>query len=260
MGAKIKQLLAAGKTVTVIGLGQFCHPKLVEMIGMHGGFDAVWLDHEHTGISSAQMEQAALAARAAALDSFARLYVTDYAAAMRPLEAGVGGIMAAQVRNAAETENIVRWTKFQPLGMRGVNGTGVDGRYGTLPLKQYFEQANANTLVAIQIENAEAVEDVDRIAAVPGVDVLFIGPADLSQSLGIPGEWDHPKLWHCFERVARAAAKNRIHWAILPLNPAFAERCLALGCRMLSIGMDVWVLQRGLKEYFRDYEPILPAI
>jgi 2-keto-3-deoxy-L-rhamnonate aldolase RhmA len=225
----------------------------VEIIGFHGGYDAVWLDQEHCGLSMAQLEEAARAARAVGLDSFARLYVTDYAAAMRPLEAGVGGIMAAQVRTAEEARRVVQWTKFHPLGLRGVNGTGVDGRYGTLKLADYFQQANDDTFIAIQIENADAVEEVDKIAAIPGVDVLFIGPADLSQSLGIPGQWDHPRLWQCFERVAQACTRNRIHWAILPFNPEVSQRCVALGCKMLAIGMDTWTFQRGLRSYLSDY-------
>jgi 2-keto-3-deoxy-L-rhamnonate aldolase RhmA len=260
MGAKIKRLLAEGKVVKVFGLGQLCYPKLVEIIGQQGGYDAVWLDHEHTGVSACQLEEAARAARATGLDSFARLYVTDYATAMRPLEAGVGGIMAAQVRRAAEVRDLVQWTKFHPLGQRGVNGTGVDGRYGTLPLARYFQQANEETLLVVQIEHADAIREVEEIAAVPGIDVLFIGPADLSQSLGIPGEWDHPRLWETFERVARAADLHRIHWAILPLNPAFARRCLDLGCKMLAAGMDVWAFQRGLRDFLSEYglETALP--
>src|SRR5476651_1773870 len=142
MGKRLKELLAQGKLVRVFCMGQLCHPKIVEIIGQHGGFDAVWLDQEHAGISIAQIEQAALAARAVGLDSFVRLAPTDYATVMRTLEAGAGGVMAAQVRSAFEAADVVRWAKFHPLGLRGVNGTGVDGRYGTLKLAEYFLKAN----------------------------------------------------------------------------------------------------------------------
>jgi 2-keto-3-deoxy-L-rhamnonate aldolase RhmA len=253
MGARIKELLAQGKLVRVFMLGQFCDPKLVEMISMHGGWDAVWFDMEHVGLTTAQIEHCSRAARATGLDSFVRLAATDYASVMRPLEAGAGGIMAAQVRSAEQTEEIVGWAKFQPRGLRGVNGSGVDGRYGTLSPVDYFRRANAETFIAIQIEHIDAVKDVDRIASVKDVDVLFIGPADLSQSMGLPGEWDHPQLWEAFERVAQAAKRNKIHWAILPPNVAYAERCVEMGCRMLSLGLDVWVVQKGLKSFQTDY-------
>src|SRR6266571_4981008 len=132
MGARLKELLAQGKLVRVFGLGQLCHPKIVEMIGQHGGYDAVWLDQEHAGISIAQIEHACLAARVVGLDSFVRLAPTDYATVMRPLEAGAGGVMAAQVKSAAEAEQVLHWAKFHPRGQRGVNGSGVDGRFATL--------------------------------------------------------------------------------------------------------------------------------
>ena len=161
--------------------------------------------------------------------------------------------MAAQVRNAEQVKDIVTWAKFYPQGLRGVNGSGVDGRYGMIPGAEYFRKANAETLVLIQIEHIDAVNDVDRIAAVPGVDVLFIGPADLSQSMGIPGEWEHPRVWEAFARVADAAKRNGIHWAILPLSPAYAQRCSDMGCKMLSVGLDVWAFTKGLKAFQTDY-------
>jgi 4-hydroxy-2-oxoheptanedioate aldolase len=253
MGKRMKEMLAQGKLVRVFGLGQLCYPKIVEIVGMQGGYDAVWLDQEHAGISIAQIEDAARAARGVGLESFVRLTATDYATTMRPLEAGAGGVMAAQVRSARQAEEIVRWAKFYPEGLRGVNGGGFDGRYGTMPTPEYFKKANAETFVAIQVEHAEAVEDVEKIAAIKGVDVLFIGPADLGQSMGIVGDWDHPKLWQAFERVAKAAKTNGIHWAILPRNLGYAQRCLDMGCRMLSLGMDIWMAQRGVASFKTEF-------
>jgi 2-dehydro-3-deoxyglucarate aldolase/4-hydroxy-2-oxoheptanedioate aldolase len=256
MGTPLKELLAQGRLVKVFGLGQLCHPKLVEIIGFQGGYDAVWLDQEHAGISTAQIEEAARAARGVGLDSFVRLAPTDYATVMRPLEAGAGGVMAAQVRNARQAEEVVRWSKFHPAGLRGVNSSGVDGRYGTMAMPEYFKRCNADTFIAIQIEHIEAVEDVEKIAALKEVDVLFIGPADLGQSMGLSGEWDHPLLWQAFERVAKAARTNGIHWAILPRNLEYARRCVDMGCRMLSLGLDVWAMQRGLKNFLSEYAPV----
>jgi 2-dehydro-3-deoxyglucarate aldolase/4-hydroxy-2-oxoheptanedioate aldolase len=249
MGAHLKALLAQGKLVRVFALGQLCHPKLVELVGFAGGFDAVWLDQEHTGLSIAQIEDAARAARGCGLDSFVRLAATDYATVMRPLEAGAGGIMAAMVRSVRQAEDLLTWAKFHPRGLRGVNGTGVDGRYGTLPGMEYFRRANAETFVAVQIEHADAVEQVEQIAALPDLDLLFIGPADLSQSMGLPGEWEHPRVWQAVERVARAAEAHRIAWAILPRDTAHARRCVDLGCRMLSLGIDVWFFQKGIQAF-----------
>jgi 2-dehydro-3-deoxyglucarate aldolase/4-hydroxy-2-oxoheptanedioate aldolase len=247
MVARLKELLSTKKLVKVFGLGQLLSHKFIEIVAMHGGFDAVWLDNEHSGVTIEQIELAALAARACGLDSFVRLAPTDYASIMRPLEAGSGGIMAAQVRSAAQTEQIVQWAKFYPRGLRGFNGLGVDGRYGSMPSAEYSAKANRETFVAIQIEHADAVADIDRIAAVPDVDLLFIGPADLSQSMGLLGDWEHPQLWASIEKVGQASKRHNVPWAILPKDAAYARRCVELGCRCLSIGFDVWAVHLGVK-------------
>src|SRR5438105_13030651 len=102
MGRRLQELLAQNKLTRVFALGQLCDPKLIEILGMEGGYDAVWLDNEHAGLTIAQIENAARAARGVGLESFVRLAATDYASVMRPLEAGAGGVMAAQVRSARE--------------------------------------------------------------------------------------------------------------------------------------------------------------
>src|SRR6185437_9080172 len=156
MGAHLKALLAQDRVVKLFALGQLCNPKVVEMVAWQGGFDAVWLDQEHVGLTIPQIEEAARAARGCGLDSFVRLPPTDYATVMRALEAGAGGVMASMVRSARQVEEFVTWAKFHPRGLRGVNGTGVDGRYGTLPALEYFRKANAESIVAVQIEHADA--------------------------------------------------------------------------------------------------------
>jgi 2-keto-3-deoxy-L-rhamnonate aldolase RhmA len=259
MGAQLKALLAGGRVARVFALGHLSSPELVEIVGWRGGFDAVWFDQEHAGLTPAQVREAARAARAVGLDSFVRLNATDYAAVMRALEAGAGGVMASMVKSARQAAEIVSWAKFHPRGVRGVNGTGVDGRYGAAPAAEYFRRANDETVIGIQIEHADAVEDVERIAAVPDVDFLFIGPADLSQSLGIPGEWDHPRMWAAVERTARAAAAAGTAWAILPRDAAHGRRCVELGCRMLSIGMDAWAFQKGVRAIQSDFAEFFPA-
>lgn len=254
MGAHLKALLAQpDRVIKAFAVGQFCTPKLVELVAWSGGYDAVWLDHEHAGLSTAQIEEAARAARGCGIDSFVRMAATDYASVMRVLEAGAGGIMASMVASAREAEDLLTWTKFHPRGRRGVNGTGVDGRYGAYGAADYFRRANAETVLGVQIERVEALEDVERIAAIPDLDFLFIGPADLSQSMGLPGQWDHPQVMAAVERVARAAKANKVPWAILPRDAAHARRSVELGSRMLSLGIDSWFLQKGVAAFKKDF-------
>jgi 2-keto-3-deoxy-L-rhamnonate aldolase RhmA len=256
MGAHLKALLKQDRLVKVTALGQLCNPKLVEMVGWQGGFDAIWFDQEHVGLTIPQIEEAARAARGCGLDSFVRLTATDYATVMRVLEAGAGGVMAAMVRSVRQVEDLMTWAKFHPRGLRGVNGSGADGHYGMTPAAEYYRRANAETIVGVQIEHIDAVEEVEKIASIADLDFLFIGPADLSQSMGIPGEWDHPCMWQAVERVARACRNNRIPWGILPRDAEHARRCVELGCRILSIGIDSWVFNLGLqafKERFAEF-------
>src|SRR5262245_36544947 len=137
MGSKIKELLARDAIVHVFGMGQLCGTKLIEIVALAGGYDAMWLDQEHSGLSIRDIELATLACRAHGLDSFVRVAPTDYATVMRPMEAGAGGVMAAQIRTAAEVEQFVRWAKFWPRGNRGLTGAGIDGKYSLTPPAEY---------------------------------------------------------------------------------------------------------------------------
>lgn len=255
----MRSILHNRPIVRCCAFGQLCHPKLIEMVGHLGQFDAIWLDQEHVGLTIPQIEEATRAARSVGLPAFVRLPATDYASVMRPLEAGASGIMASMVRSAAEVRAIVHWAKFFPEGGRGVNGTGIDGGYGQYPGSEYFAAANNQTFIAIQIEHKDAVEEVEEIASIPGVDLLFVGPADLSQSMGLPGQWQHPMVLGAVERVARACQASGVAWGILPRDKSHADQCRQMGCRLFSIGMDVWFFQRGLREYLSHWPGYFPG-
>lgn len=245
--ARIKELLAQGEVVRVFGVGQLFHPKLVAILGEHGGFDALWLDVEHAGMTMREIELATLAARAYGLDPFVRLPATDYASVMRPLEAGAGGVMISMIRSPEEAEQAVRWAKFWPRGERGLNGGNRDGRYGLTPLAEYTARANAETFVGIQIETAAALAAVAEMARVPDVDLLFVGPADLSQVLGVPGDFEHPRCLGAIEGIARACAEAGKPWGIVPRGPEYAARMRGWGCQMFVVGFDVHALHAGIR-------------
>jgi 4-hydroxy-2-oxoheptanedioate aldolase len=244
---RIKQLLAGGGVVRMFGVGQLISPKLIEMVGEHGGFDALWLDAEHAGITMKEIELATMAARAYGMDHFVRLPATDYAAIMRPLEAGAGGVMVSMVRSTAEAEQAVRWAKFAPRGERGMNGGNRDGRFGLTPMAEYAAKANAETFVGIQIETPSALAAVAEIAAVPDVDLLFVGPADISQMLGVIGDFENPRCLDAIERIARACADAGKPWGIVSRGPEYAERMRAMGCRMFVLGFDIHCVHAGIR-------------
>jgi 2-dehydro-3-deoxyglucarate aldolase/4-hydroxy-2-oxoheptanedioate aldolase len=244
---RIKQLLADGQFVRVFGTGQLFQPKLIEIVGEHGGFDALWLDAEHAGLTMRDVESAVLAARAYGLDPFVRMPATDYASVMRVLEAGAGGIMVSMVRSPAEAEQAVRWAKFHPRGERGLNGGNRDGRFQLTPLADYVVKANAETFIGVQIETAGAIASVAEIAAIPDIDLLFVGPADISQVLGVPGDFENPRCLETIETIARACAKAGKPWGIVPRGPEYAARMVGWGCKMFVLSMDIHVVHAGIR-------------
>ena len=247
MPSGIKRLLGERKLVRVFSTGQLMGPKLVEMAALRGGFDAFWLDHEHAGVTLEAVEQTVRAVRAAGLDSFVRMAATDYASVMRFLEVGAGGIMAAHVRTAEEAERVVGFVKFPPRGRRGLNGSNRDGDFGAIPHAEYVARCNRETFVAIQIENSEALADVEAIARVPDVDLLFIGPADLSSSLGIVGQYDHPQFRAAMDRIIAVADAAVLPWGTVPIGRDYTRELLGRGCRLLEVGSDIGTVRLGLE-------------
>lgn len=244
---RIKRLLAEGRAVRVFGVGQLLSSKLIQIVGEHGEFDALWLDAEHAGISMRDIELATLAARPYGMDHFVRLPATDYASVMRALEAGAGGVMISMVRSAADAEQAVRWAKFWPRGERGLNGGNRDGRFGLTPLDSYMAEANASTFLGIQIETAGALAEAAAIAAIPDVDLLFVGPSDLSQVLGVPGDFENPRCLDAIESVARACAEAGKPWGVFSRGPEYAERMRAWGCQLFVLTADTQVVHAGIR-------------
>jgi 4-hydroxy-2-oxoheptanedioate aldolase len=244
---RIKEKLAAGETVRLFGTGQLISPKLIEIVGLHGGFDGLWLDFEHAGFTMKDVELATLAADAHGLDHFVRQPATDYAAIMRSLEAGANGVMVSMVHSPEEADRAVRWAKFYPRGERGMNGGNRDGKFGLTPLAEYVQAANARTFVGIQIETAGALASVGEIARVPDVDLVFVGPADISQVLGIPGDFENPKCLNAIEQIARACAEAGKPWGVVPRGPDYAARMAGWGCTMFVLGFDIHVVHAGIR-------------
>lgn len=254
MSGFFRSLLAQDRIIKVFCSGRLLHPVTIEMFGLAGGYDGLWLDQEHAGITVQQIAHGALAARACGLGSFVRMPMTNYAAVTQALESGVDGVMAAQVAGAVEAEQFVRWAKFAPRGNRGLNSQGADCNYTYKSWPDYVRDANAEHFTAIQIETLTAVEQAFEIAAIPDVDLLFIGPADLSQALGVLSNPNHESLWAVIDRVAEACRRHGKHWGIVPFDPACADRCVEKGCRMLTFGNDLAAMRLGIKSLKETYK------
>jgi len=125
-----------------------------------------------------------------------------------------------------------------------------------MPLACYLKKANEEILVIIQIESPRALEQTEAIAKVPGVDVLMLGPGDLSVLSGVPGQFDHPLMVAAFERVARAAKAAGIHWGSVSANPVHTRKLLDMGARFICHNADILILKRGLEQIQEQYAPL----
>jgi 2-dehydro-3-deoxyglucarate aldolase/4-hydroxy-2-oxoheptanedioate aldolase len=250
---RFKDRLARNELTLVLGVGRIAHRNLLQIVGIQGGFHGLWFDHEHVGLSIEDLEVGTLAARSVGLDNFVRIAPTDYALVTKCLEAGGGGVMAAQIFSANQAEEFVRWAKFHPRGWRGLNTGGWDARYSSIPIKEFCEKSNRESLVAIQIETASSVTECDKIAAIDGVDLLFVGPSDLSQSLGVTGDFFNPKCIEAIDKVAAACKAHGKHWGAVSISPKHAEMLLEKGCKMLSPASDVRLVNAGMQAIKAEY-------
>jgi len=246
MTESLKQRIESGEQVVVFAVGRMFHHNIIQYLGMTGDFDGFWIDVEHGGLSVTDVEVAVAAGRAHGLEAFVRVPPTDYATVTRCFESGAMGVMAAQITSAEQAEEFVRWSKFAPRGRRGLNPLGYDGRFGSVPLAEFAERANRESFVAVQIETAQAAEEVDAIAAIDGVDLLFVGPSDLSQALGTIGDFTSEKNMEAVDRIAEACRTHGKHWGAVTPNPDYASLLIEKGCTLISPTNDVKLVTAGL--------------
>jgi 2-keto-3-deoxy-L-rhamnonate aldolase RhmA len=248
---RILQKLREGKPVLVGAVWTVPHWKIVEMLGI-AGYDGVWIEMEHSDTTWEQMSQMILAARATGMEAVVRIPRGSYNDVIRPLEAGATGLLLPHCTGGEDAREFVRMARFAPLGWRGIGGS-VDTRYGTLPLQEYCEWANREILLGVMVERKEAVEHVDAIAGTEGLDLLLVGPADLSQSLGVRGEMSHPLMREAIERVAEACTRHGKYWAVAGVVPSYAEQ-VAMGARFFNIVNEMSVLMEGFQRAKERFE------
>jgi 4-hydroxy-2-oxoheptanedioate aldolase len=224
-------------------------PSIYEMAGLMG-FDGIWMDLEHHGYSVETAANLMRAARAGGskTDIVARPGKGEFMRMARLLEAGATGIMYPRCDNEEEARQVVRWAKFAPVGQRGFDGSGADSLYCTTPMADYLRDANQQTFVLIQIEELRALEQAEAIAAVPGVDMLMLGPADFSVLSDIPGKFDHPSIDAAHRKIALAARNAGKHWAATCGSVDQARYFIGMGARLVFHGADIIMVKNGLEQ------------
>ena len=250
----IKAKLAKNQPVLLTTL-HFGDASVFEMTSLMG-WDGIWLDVEHRCHSLESVAQFARAARVGSSDIMIRPAKGEFMRMGRILEIGATGIMYPRCDNAEEARQVVRWSKFAPLGERGIDSGNPDNPFCMMPLADYIKAANEQTFVVIQIEDPKALQHAEAMAAVDGVDVLFLGPGDFSILAGIPGQFDHPKIKDAMKQVAAAAKKAGKHWGMPIFSVEHAKEVLELGGRFLCHGADLLMVKTGLEDIAKKFAPL----
>ena len=241
--SQVLRKLRAGQNASCIKIN-ITNPQVTEMAAM-AGFDCVWVDQEHIGQDWSVLNSQILSAKAHDTDIIVRVPRGSYSDLVKPLEMDATGIMVPHVMNLQDAKDVIRKTRFHPLGLRAIDGGNADGGYTNINFNDYLVQANRERFIALQIEDPEPLKELDAIAALDGFDMLFFGPGDFSQGIGAPGEWNHPELLAARKKVAEIARKHG-KFAATTGSIDKLDEFLDMGYSFVSVGADVV----GLSAYF----------
>jgi len=249
--SRIKAKLARNEPALVTTL-HLTDPSIYELTSLMG-FDGIWMDMEHHAYSLETAAGLMRAARVGVSDIVARPAKGEFMRMARMLEAGAHGIMYPRCDSAEEAAEVVRWAKFAPIGERGCDGANGDAPYCTMPVDEYVHEANQQTFLVIQLEQSHAIDRAEEIAAVEGVDVLMLGPGDLSVLSNIPGQMDHPIIQEAKEKISAAARNTGKQWGSTCGTPQAAAEMIEMGARFLCYGADILMVKQGLEQIQREY-------
>ncbi|NBR04982.1 MAG: aldolase [Planctomycetes bacterium] len=252
--SKVKEKLRKGETA-LITCCHFIDPSVYELVSLMG-FDGIWLDLEHHSTSDETASNLMRAARVGKSDIIARPAKGEFMRMGRILEAGAQGIMYPRCESAEEAAELVRFAKFAPQGERGVDGANGDNPYCAMPMTPYLKAANDHTLLIAQLESPKALEQADAIAKVPGIDVVMLGPGDLSVVAGIPYQFTHPIITDAYKRVASAARNAGKWWGTVSGTPEHTKMLMDLGAKFICHGADIIMVKQGMEAIQQRYAPL----
>ena len=242
----VKQALQAGRHVFGAMVFEFFSPGLPQLC-RNAGAEFILYDMEHTGLSFETLKVQCALCRGLNLVPMARVPRGEYHFLARALDVGALGVMVPMVGTREEAERIVACTRYPPHGRRGAAFGFAHDDYEGGEVAAKISALHERTLVIAQIETSEGLANVEAIAAVPGVDALWIGHFDLTNFLGIPGEFKHPKYLAAVDRVLSACAGSGKTPAFLATDETWARDYAAKGFRLMAYGIDQSLYQEALR-------------
>ncbi len=248
---RCKQLLAQGKVPVGHMIGEFGTRGLAQILDT-ADLDFVLLDTEHAPFTPAQLADLVAWFKVTTIAPFVRIPQVDYHFIARTLDLGALGIMVPNVKTAAQAKAIINAAKYAPLGDRGVIMGNAQTDYKGVTPADFMAYANENTTIICQIESVEGMENLEAIAQTPGVDVLWVGHFDLTNSMGIPGDFADPRFIDALKRVVAVARQYGLGAGIQPGTMAQAQEWMAFGYNVISYGIDFGVYAGAMKQAVTD--------
>ncbi|USG64693.1 aldolase/citrate lyase family protein [Brevibacillus ruminantium] len=240
----MKQQLSAGKPQ--IGIFSKAHSlELVEIIGL-AGFDFIVIDMEHTALTFQQVEQMVRAADLYGLHTIVRVPDAQASTILHALDLGATGIQVPQINDARDVKAVIKSAMYPPRGIRGVTYAHRAAKYGFVSGKQYMQEANERTTIAVHIETVSAYQQVDEICGADGLDVVFIGPVDLSIALQVSPDYLEGGLSEAVKTILESCRKNGKQPGIVVNNEREYRFALEQGIPYIVWGSDLAVFKQAL--------------
>ena len=221
--------------------------EVTEIVGL-AGLDHVIIDLEHSQFTISTAVDCARAASARGVHAVVRVADTTAAGIVRGLDLGASGIIVPGVTGIEDARRVVQHSRFHPLGARGMDVYARAAGWGATPAAEYLQRENDEVAVGVMVEGARVIRELDAIASIDGLDLLFVGPYDLSQSLGIPGQVDHTDG---IETIEHAVTTARAHDKAVGLyvdSVGLARKYAELGVQFIGMATDADILRRSLAD------------
>ncbi len=253
---KIKKKLQNGEMVLGTIFSELQNPNIVYMLAQCG-FEFLIIDNEHGTYSYESISNIIAAARGAGLSVIVRIPEISRECIIKPLDSGATGLLVPMVNSASQAKEIIGHAKYPPLGNRGVALRRAHNLYAKVNARDYLEEANEKTFIAVQAETINALENVDEIASVDGVDCIFVGPMDLSISLGVPGQTDHSIQLEAIDKIKAACDRNKKIAGIVNFNKEKLAQWIKKDFRFAVYSSDITMLADAASDAVGELKNIL---
>ncbi len=253
----VKEKLARNEVVASMSV-RLVRSIEIARIAHTAGFDTLYVDVEHNGFSFESTGQICQAALSVGITPFVRVPTTRPEHVGAALDCGALGIIAPHIRSAEDARRLVRAAKFSPLGERSAAGTLPHLQYRGYPASEAYPALNDATMVIVMMETLEALEKVDEIAAVDGIDMMLVGSSDMTAEMGIPGKYEDPRVRDVFQRTINACRKHGKHVGVggLSTRPDLIAQYVEMGARFVSSGTDLAFLSGACAQKAKEVRDI----